>query len=85
MKGLSDRKLSHKRISLPQVVLVTLVVTTFISISGAVMGFASSPGPQVAINETGQFVGNVSETIAENPITTNITGETQEYFADKSK
>ena len=50
------------------------------------MAFATSlPGAQVAINQTGQFVSNVSETIAENPIATNITGETQEYFADKSK
>ena len=57
-----------------------------ITISTTIMAFAtSSPGAQVAINQTGQFVSNVSETIAENPITTNITGETQEYFADKSK
>jgi flagellar basal body-associated protein FliL len=68
---------------------ILIVVTGFIpniTISTTIMAFAtSSPGAQVAINQTGQFVSNVSETIAENPITTNITGETQEYFADKSK
>jgi hypothetical protein len=69
--------------------ILIIVVTGFIpniTISTTIMAFAtSSPGAQVAINQTGQFVSNVSETIAENPITTNITGETQEYFADKSK
>ena len=29
------------------------------------------------INATGQFVGNVSETMAENPVVTNATEETQ--------
>jgi hypothetical protein len=57
----------------------------FISTAEITMIAATSPGAQIAINETGQFVGNVSETIAENPISTNITGETQEYFADKAK
>ena len=69
--------------------ILIIVVTGFIpniTISTTIMAFAtSSPGAQVAINQTGQFVSNVSETIAENPITTNITGETQEYLADKSK
>jgi hypothetical protein len=69
--------------------ILPIVVTGFIlniTISTTIMAFATSlPGAQVAINQTGQFVSNVSETIAENPITTNITGETQEYFADKSK
>jgi flagellar basal body-associated protein FliL len=69
--------------------ILLIVVTGFIlniTISTTIMAFATSlPGAQVAINQTGQFVSNVSETIAENPITTNITGETQEYFADKSK
>jgi hypothetical protein len=69
--------------------ILLIAVTGFIlniTISTTIMAFAtSSPGAQVAINQTGQFVSNVSETIAENPITTNITGETQEYFADKSK
>jgi len=69
--------------------ILIIVVTGFIpniTISTTIMAFATSlPGAQVAINQTGQFVSNVSETIAENPIPTNITGETQEYFADKSK
>jgi hypothetical protein len=69
--------------------ILLIAVTGFIlniTISTTIMAFATSlPGAQVAINQTGQFVSNVSETIAENPITTNITGETQEYFADKSK
>jgi flagellar basal body-associated protein FliL len=69
--------------------ILLIVVTGFIlsiTISTTIMAFATSlPGAQVTINQTGQFVSNVSETIAENPITTNITGETQEYFADKSK
>jgi hypothetical protein len=69
--------------------ILLIAVTGFIlniTISTTIMAFATSlPGTQVAINQTGQFVSNVSETIAENPITTNITGETQEYFADKSK
>ena len=69
--------------------ILIIVVTGFIpniTISTTILAFAtSSPGAQVAINQTGQFVSNASETIAENPITTNITGETQEYFADKSK
>ena len=69
--------------------ILIIVVTGFIpniTISTTIMAFAtSSPGAQVAINQTGQFVSNVSETVAENPIATNITGETQEYFADKSK
>jgi hypothetical protein len=69
--------------------ILIIVVTGFIpniTISTTIMAFAtSSPGAQVAINQTGQFVSNVSETIAENPIATNISGETQEYFADKSK
>ena len=38
-----------------------------------------------AINQTGQFLGNVSETIAENPLVTNITGETQKFFGEASK
>jgi hypothetical protein len=42
-------------------------------------------GAQQAINDTGQFVGNVSETIAENPVVGNATQETQEFFAEKSK
>jgi hypothetical protein len=69
--------------------ILLIAVTGFIpntTISTTIMAFAtSSPGAQVAINQTGQFVSNVSETIAENPIATNISGETQEYFADKSK
>ena len=69
--------------------ILLIAVTGFIlniTIPTTIMAFATSlPGAQVAINQTGQFVSNVSETIAENPITTNITGETQEYFADKSK
>ena len=69
--------------------ILLIAVTGFIldiTISTTIMAFATSlPEAQVAINQTGQFVSNVSETIAENPITTNITGETQEYFADKSK
>lgn len=69
--------------------ILLIAVTGFIlniTISTTIMAFATSlPGAQVAINQTGQFVSNVSETIAENPITTNITGETQEYFADNSK
>jgi len=42
-------------------------------------------GIQGAINTTGQFVGNVSETIAENPVVTNATEETQEFFAESAK
>jgi glucan phosphoethanolaminetransferase (alkaline phosphatase superfamily) len=45
----------------------------------------TTQGVQTAINETEQFVGNVSERAAENPIVTNITGETQKFFADESK
>lgn len=57
-----------------------------IAISNTITAFSSSPpGAQIAINQTGQFVSNVTEKIAENPIATNITGETQEYFTDKSK
>jgi hypothetical protein len=64
---------------------VLISTIAFISTAEITMIAATSPGAQIAINETGQFVGNVSETIAENPISTNITGETQEYFADKAK
>jgi hypothetical protein len=75
------------KVGISAILLIT--VTGFIldiTISTTIMAFATSlPEAQVAINQTGQFVSNVSETIAENPITTNITGETQEYFADKSK
>jgi hypothetical protein len=45
----------------------------------------TTQGVQTAINETEQFVGNISERAAENPIVTNITGETQKFFADESK
>jgi uncharacterized iron-regulated membrane protein len=45
----------------------------------------TTSGALTAINETGQFVGNVSETVVENPVVANATGETQEFFADKSK
>jgi hypothetical protein len=38
-----------------------------------------------AINATGQFVGNVSETIAENPVVSNATKETQEFFGESAK
>ena len=69
--------------------ILLIAVTGFIpntTISTTIMAFAtSSPGAQVAINQTGQLLSNVSETIADNPIATNITGETQEYFGDKSK
>jgi hypothetical protein len=41
-------------------------------------------GTLTAINETGQFVGNVSETVVENPVVANTTEETQ-FFSDKSK
>jgi hypothetical protein len=50
---------------------------------------SSTKGIQTAINETGQFLGNVSETVAEtaaeNPVVINATRETQEFFGDKSK
>ena len=71
--------------NLYQICSFLLSAIAFISIPEIMTTFATSPGAQIAINETGQFVSNVSETIAENPITTNITGETQEYFADKAK
>jgi hypothetical protein len=45
----------------------------------------STRGIQTAINQTGQFLGNVSETVAENPVVINASRETQEFFADKSK
>ena len=45
----------------------------------------TAQGVQGAINATGQFVGNVSETIAENPVVTNATEETQEFFAESAK
>jgi hypothetical protein len=45
----------------------------------------TAQGVQGAINKTGQFIGNVSETIAENPLVTNITGETQKFFGEASK
>lgn len=35
---------------------------------------------QGALNQTGEFLGNLTGTIAENPIVTNITRETQEFF-----
>jgi hypothetical protein len=35
---------------------------------------------QGALNQTGEFFGNVTGTIAENPIVANITRETQEFF-----
>ena len=38
-----------------------------------------------AINATGQFVGNVSETVAENPVVANATKETQEFFGESAK
>ena len=44
-----------------------------------------SQGVPGAINQTGKFLGNVSETIAENPVVTNITGETQKFFGEASK
>lgn len=68
-----------------QICSVLISAIAFISTPEIITIFATSPGAQIAINETGQFVSNVSETIAENPIATNITGETQEYFADKAK
>jgi hypothetical protein len=71
-------------IALLQVFLDGFVYT--IAISNIITAFSSSPqGAQIAINQTGQFVSNVTEKIAENPIATNITGETQGYFTDKSK
>jgi hypothetical protein len=45
----------------------------------------ASSGALTAINQTGQFVGNVTETVVENPVVSNATTETQEFFADKSK
>jgi hypothetical protein len=38
-----------------------------------------------AINASGQFVGNVSETIAENPVVANATKESQEFFGESAK
>ena len=45
----------------------------------------TAQGVPGAINATGQFVGNVSETIAENPVVANATKETQEFFGESSK
>ena len=44
----------------------------------------TAQGVPGAINATGQFVGNVSETIAENPVVGNATKETQEFFGESS-
>ena len=46
---------------------------------------AIKSGALTAINETGQFVGNVSGSISENLVVTNMTGEAQEFFANGSK
>jgi hypothetical protein len=35
---------------------------------------------QGALNQTGKFFGNLTGTIAENPIVANVTRETQEFF-----
>ena len=35
---------------------------------------------QGALNQTGEFFGNLTGTIAENPIVANVTRETQEFF-----
>lgn len=78
-------RVSDNKCLLFQICCVVVSAIAFISVPDTIPVFATSPGAQIAINETGQFVGNVSETIAENPVTTNITGETQEYFADKAK
>jgi hypothetical protein len=45
----------------------------------------TAQGVPGAINATGQFIGKISETIAENPVVTNATEETQEFFAESSK
>jgi hypothetical protein len=45
----------------------------------------TAQGAQAAINDTGQFIGNVSETIAKNPVVANATKETQEFFSEGSK
>ena len=42
-------------------------------------------GVERTINGTVEFLGNVSETIAKNPVVGNATQETQEFFAEKSK
>ena len=52
--------------------------------TGAAAG-NTAQGVQGAINATGHFIGNVSETIAENPVVTNATEETQEFFAESAK
>lgn len=70
---------------------IFLVVTILSSMINPVFTSATSTvgkttqGVQTAINQTGQFVGNVSETIAENPVVTNVTEETQKFFAEKSQ
>lgn len=42
-------------------------------------------GVEQTINGTAEFLGNVSETTAENPVVGNATQETQKFFAEKSK
>jgi hypothetical protein len=42
-------------------------------------------GVERTINGTVEFLGNVSETIAKNPVVGNATQETQKFFAEESK
>lgn len=42
-------------------------------------------GVEQTINGTVEFLGNVSETIAKNPVVGNATQETQKFFAEESK
>jgi hypothetical protein len=42
-------------------------------------------GVEQTVNGTVEFLGNVSETIARNPVVGNATQETQKFFAEESK
>jgi hypothetical protein len=42
-------------------------------------------GVEQTANGTVEFLGNVSETIARNPVVGNATQETQKFFAEESK
>ena len=45
----------------------------------------TTQGVQQTINGTAEFLGNVSETVAKNPVVANATQETQKFFAEESK
>jgi hypothetical protein len=48
------------------------------------MANETAQAAQGALNQTGGFLGNLTGTIAQNPIVANITRETQEFFGGNS-